>query len=129
MTKWGQGDNNFNAILRSAFGSESPKLRKYLFYFVCIIVRLFLYIFSATLVKYDWFIILVLLLALFATYNLIKNLSTNQWWSKKFQLFISVCLIIASLVILFKFNINRKIISYILLFSLFGGILQSINNL
>ena len=53
--------------------------------------------------------------------NLIKNLSTNQWWSKKFQLFISICLIIASLVILFKFNINRKIISYILLFSLFGG--------
>jgi CDP-diglyceride synthetase len=129
--KWGNGDPDFNKIVKKLFGSDSAKTRKTVFYTICIVFRLYLYILSASYVQYNAVVIFILVCAIFAAYNLYTNIASNlQWWSKKFQLVISLCLIFAcSLSLLYSPDIfNRKIISAILLFSLFGGIVQSLFN-
>ena len=75
--------------------------------------------------------------ALFSAINLYKNLNiTSQWWSKKFQLVISLLIFIIGIISLY-FIINKKeviifnilfvkLIPILLFISLFGRIFQSL---
>jgi hypothetical protein len=128
---WPNGDNDFNKILVKIFGEngDSPENRKFVFYAICIWVRLILYVSLFYLVKYDISIYLLLLFSIIAIWNLTGNLNGNQWWSKKWQLFISICLFILCIMCLYYKDINRNIIPILLLISLLGGIIQSLRNL
>jgi hypothetical protein len=134
-------DPNFDKILSNFTNTSSknyPQVRKRLYYFVCIVVRLILY--SLVLFYKDklWMPYLILLVSLFSIYNLYNSIYSNtgkkqtQWWSKKFQLVISILLLLVSICIIlqnrlnFKFKINTVVIPLLLYISLFGGILQSL---
>jgi hypothetical protein len=124
---WGEGNIDFNNILMKIFKRNDPEFRKYLFYFICIIFRFVLYISLLFIIKYDIVFFFVAIFAFFGFYNLYTTLNQTQWWSKKFQLIICFIIICLSLYIYFtKNNQYRKYIPLVLLFSLFGGILQSI---
>jgi hypothetical protein len=47
----------------------------------------------------------------------------KQWWSKKFQLFMALLVLIAALLVKFK-GLDSRSMSGLLFISLFGGILQ-----
>jgi uncharacterized membrane protein YhhN len=98
--------------------------RRLVYYGICIFVRAAL-IFTV----YHWrnaiFVqALVLAGALFGVMNLGSRSGGTQWWSKKFQLAMSI--IIAILVILVYFGrVKPWVIPAAMLVSLLGGILQS----
>jgi len=126
------GDPQFDKLLLSSNLISSDNMesdKKFLFYYVCIVVRFILY--SLTLVFHDYKYLphLILVFSLFALLNLLISLSkgnNNQWWSKKFQLVIAILLIIASIMLIFNWSSNTYLIPIILFGSLFGGIIQSL---
>jgi len=104
---------------------EIVNRRRTIFYCICIFVR------AALIVTvYHWrnailMQALVLLGALVGVMNLWSRNDGTQWWSKKFQLLMSV--IIAVLVILTYFGVVKSwTIPAAMLVSLSGGILQSL---
>lgn len=127
-----QGDPQFDKLLLSLNLISADKMesdKKFLFYYICIVVRFILY--SLTLVFHDYKYLpyLVLLFALFSTLNLSTSLlkgPNNQWWSKKFQLVIGILLIISCIMLILNLTSNTYIIPIILFTSLFVGILESI---
>ena len=134
MNKWGNGDPNFNKILLKIFNNDSPEFRKKIYYFICIIFRFILYTSLIFIIKNDYVIYVLLFLSLFSSYNLYTNIklnNQNQWWSKKFQLLISLFVLLFSILSIYNKNEYnyRKFIIITLYISLFGGIIQSINNL
>jgi len=128
------GDPNFDRILLSAnliSSNNKEEDKKFLFYYVCIFVRLALY--SLALIYHDSKLLpyIVLFLALFSTINLSWSLYQgfdNQWWSKKFQLGISILLVISSIMLILNIISNTYIIPIILYFSLIIGIIESLLN-
>ena len=125
-------DPNFDKILKKLFDSSSPEIRKKVYYFVCIIVRLFL--FSLVYIYKDKPSIpyIILLASLVSIFNLYPSVTKQgysgqqQWWSKRFQFIISLLLFIISLLLIFKVKKVKTIMIPIILFiSLFGGIIQS----
>jgi hypothetical protein len=123
-------DPNFDKVLSKIVDStkDYPKKRKYLFYFICVIVRYLLYSYIYFNIDKTYIVIIAGLLSLFSMYNLYKNIgNTRQWWSKKFQLLISILVFISCIIVLFNlYQINRKIIPILLFISLFGGFFQSL---
>ena len=123
-------------LVRKYISSQSPATREKLFYFVCIWVRLVLYL--SILVYYqEWYIpYIVLVVSTLSAIVLLQqfhNKLPTQWWSKKFQFVITVLLIVVSALIILKkcpywvSNENcRLLLPILLLISLFGGILQSL---
>ena len=112
-------------LQRGMSAREIVNRRKIIFYCICIVVR------AALIVTvYNWrnalFVqSLVLLGALVGVMNLWSRNDGTQWWSKKFQLLMSV--IIAVLVILTYFRIVKSwTIPAAMLVSLLGGITQSL---
>jgi hypothetical protein len=103
---------------------EIVSRRRQVFYSICIVVRAVLIVTvyhwrNARLVQ-----ALVLLGALTGVMNLWNRSGGTQWWSKKFQLLMSVT--ISALVILTYFRVvNSWTIPAAMLVSLLGGILQS----
>ena len=109
---------------RGMSASQIVERRRLVYYGICIFVR------SALIVTvYHWrnatFVqALVLAAALMGVINLGSRSGGTQWWSKKFQLVMSI--IIAIVVILVYFGIVKSwVIPAAMLVSLSGGILQS----
>jgi len=109
---------------RGMSASEIVERRRAVYSFICIVVRSVLIV-----TVYYWrnaiFVqSLVLLGALMGILNLGSRSGGTQWWSKKFQLFMSI--IIAVVVILVYFGrVKSWVIPAAMLVSLLGGILQS----
>jgi hypothetical protein len=103
---------------------EIVSIRRQVYYCICIVVRVVLIVTvyhwrNARLVQ-----ALVLLAALTGVMNLWNRNGGTQWWSKKFQLLMSVT--ISALVILTYFRVvNSWTVPAAMLVSLLGGILQS----
>ena len=114
-------------LKRGMKARELVERRRLIFYCVCIVIR------AALIVTvYHWrnvrFVqLLVLIGALVGIKNLWSRNGGTQWWSKKFQLLMSV--IIAVLVILVFFKVVSKTQSWLIpaamTISLAAGILQS----
>jgi hypothetical protein len=114
-------------LKRGMTARELVERRRLIFYCVCIVVR------AAIIVTvYHWrnvrFVqLLVLIGALVGIKNLWSRNEGTQWWSKKFQLLMSV--IIAIVVILVFFKVLSKTQSWLIpaamTVSLVAGILQS----
>lgn len=109
---------------RGMSASQIVERRRLVYYGICIFFR------AALIVTvYHWrnarFVqALVLAGALFGVMNLGSRTGGTQWWSKKFQLVMSI--IIAMVVILVYFGrVNSWVIPAAMLVSLLGGILQS----
>ena len=114
-------------LKRGMSARELVERRRLIFYCICIVVR------AALIVTvYHWrnvrFVqLLVLIGALVGIMNLWSRNGGTQWWSKKFQLLMSV--IIAIVVILVFFKVLSKTQSWLIpaamTVSLAAGILQS----
>ena len=111
-------------LKRGMSAQELVERRRIIFYCVCIVVR------AAIIVTvYQWRNILVVqsLVLIGALYG-IKNLSDRsdgtQWWSKKFQLLMSIVISVV-VVLVFCRVVKPWMIPAAMAVSLFGGILQS----
>jgi hypothetical protein len=112
-------DPGFNKII----GERTPEERSNLF-IICVLVRALLY--SGVYVYRDteWMPFVVGLggiVSAIQTYR--SDRGQNQWWSKKFQFFMSILVLLAA--ILVKFNgFDSRSMAVLLFISLLGGILQ-----
>jgi hypothetical protein len=103
--------------------------RKYIYYFVCIWVRFFLYLAIFFLRESRIVQIIVLIFSFIATINLtyqhFKFGTGNQWWSKRFILFMAFIVFSSCVLTLFK-QIDPLWTPMLLFFSLGYGIYQSL---
>ena len=111
-------------LYRGMSARDLVERRRLVFYSICIVVR------AALIVTvYHWrnvrFVqILVLVGALMGVMNLSTRIGGTQWWSKRFQLMMSI--IIAVVVVLVYFGrLKSWVIPAAMLVSLLGGVLQS----
>ena len=111
-------------LKRGMSARELVEHRRLLFYCICIVVR-------ATLIVavYYWRNVvfvqaLVLLGALLGVFNLLSRSGGTQWWSKKFQLMMSVIIVVLVTLVYFG-RVKSWVIPAAMLASLLGGILQS----
>ena len=111
-------------LKRGMSARELVDHRRLLFYCICIVVR-------ATLIVavYYWRNVvfvqaLVLLGALLGVFNLSSRSGGTQWWSKKFQLIMSVIIVVLVILVYFG-RVKSWVIPAAMLASLLGGILQS----
>jgi hypothetical protein len=98
--------------------------RRLIYYGICIFVRAAL---IATV--YHWrnatFVqALVLVGALMGVLNLGSRSDGTQWWSKKFQLLMSVIIVVVVILVYFG-RVKSWVIPAAMLVSLLGGVLQS----
>jgi hypothetical protein len=120
MTLCPNSDPGFNKII----GERTPEERSKL-YILCVIVRTLLY--SGVYVYRDkpWMAPLVGALASVSIFQLYTSDQPQgkQWWSKKFQLIMAVCVLLAAFLV--KFNgLDSRSMAGLLFISLLGGILQ-----
>lgn len=123
------GDIHFNKILQN-INLNDPVSRKMLFYKVCIFVRLILLLILILNYKKWYTPYILIIIAGFSIFNLISGLfdknNTCYWWSKKFQILMSILLfIVCFIIIIFKKDLNI-LLPIIFGLSLFGGIYQSL---
>ena len=111
-------------LYRGMSARDLVERRRLVFYSICIVVR------AALIVTvYHWrnvrFVqILVLVGALMGVMNLSTRIGGTQWWSKRFQLMMSI--IIAVVVVLVYFGrLKSWVIPAAMLVSLMGGVIQS----
>ena len=111
-------------LYRGMSARDLVERRRLVFYSICIVVR------AALIVTvYHWrnvrFVqILVLVGALMGVMNLSTRIGGTQWWSKRFQLMMSI--IIAVVVVLVYFGrLESWVIPAAMLTSLMGGVIQS----
>jgi hypothetical protein len=111
-------------LKRGMSARELVERRRLVFYFICIVVR-------ATLIVavYYWrnvvFVQAVVLVgALVGVFNLSSRIDGTQWWSKKFQLMMSVIIVILVVLVYFG-RVQSWVVPAAMLFSLLSGILQS----
>ena len=131
-------DINFNKTLDKLFGNHTPQTRKKVFYLICIVVRLFLYSLVYVYKDSKWMPYVLTILSAFSMYHLYSDIKNNvnnnrQWWSKKFELIISILVFLSSLTLIIQRligtpkdnQISTKIPPILLFISLFTGIFQS----
>jgi hypothetical protein len=111
-------------LKRGMSAQELVEKRRFVFYFICIVVR-------ATLIVavYYWRNVLfvqtlVLVAALIGVFNLSSRSGGTQWWSKKFQLMMSIIIVVLVVLVYFR-RVESWLVPAAMLFSLLGGILQS----
>ena len=111
-------------LKRGMSACDLVERRRLVFYSICIVVR------AALIVTvYHWrnvrFVqLMVLLGALVGVMNLSTRIGGTQWWSKRFQLMMSI--IIAVVVVLVYFGrLESWVIPAAMLTSLMGGVIQS----
>ena len=123
-------DQNFTKVLKKILKRDpTPEDRKKIFYQICIVARLslllFLYFFSQNIyIQYSF-----VFLSMFAIYNLsssLKNGPNTQWWSKKFQLIMSICMSVIGILVIGK-KIDSIWIPISFGISLLGGFLESLS--
>ncbi len=111
-------------LKRGMSAKELVERRRFVFYFICIVVR------AALIVAvYYWRNVLfvqalVLVGALVGVFNLSSRSGGTQWWSKKFQLIMSVIIVVLVVLVYFR-KVESWLVPAAMLFSLLGGILQS----
>ena len=111
-------------LRRGMSARELVEIRRRIYYSICIVVRSVLivtvyYWRNATFVQ-----ALVLLGALMGVLNLGNRSGGTQWWSKKFQLLMSIIIVILVILVYFG-RLKSWVIPAAMLVSLLGGILQS----
>lgn len=111
-------DPSFNKII----GERTPEERSKLF-IVCVITRALLY--SGVYVYRDayWMAPLVATLSTVSIFQLSRESSNKQWWSKKFQLIMSILVLLSALAVKFA-DFDSRSMAFLLFISLIGGILQ-----
>jgi hypothetical protein len=132
MEKCSVGDVNFDNILKKLKLADPSSInfsqqKKFLFYHVCIIVRLLLFYLIYRNRNEQWLYYILFIASSFAVYNLGSTINGNQWWSRKFQFIIAITVFICSAIILSqKYDLDKRIIPFVLFVSLTGGIYQSL---
>ena len=124
---WGDGDPNFNKTMIKLFGSDSQITRKQVFYSICIIVRTLLYSSLFFFYKYDIVKAILLILSVVSIIQINMSMGLNgQWWSKYYQISISI---VITILIIFDMALKLPnadlIIPSLFMLSLFGGIAQA----
>ena len=124
-------DPNFDKVMSRFFditASDYPEKRKMVYYTICIWVRLALYTYIYKHKDEKYIPYLVGILALGAIVNLQGSITNpgNQRWSKRFDLLISVLLLISCIGVV-NGKIDSVYIPGLLYISLIGGIIQSLN--
>ncbi len=117
-SKCPNSDPEFNKII----GDRTPEERSLLF-IVCVLVRFSLYTGVYVYRDKPWMVPLVALISLFSIFRLTRPTQNKQWWSKKFQLAMSVLVLVSALAVKFA-GLDSKSMSFLLFISLLGGILQ-----
>lgn len=111
-------------LKRGMSAHELVEKRRLVYYSICIVVR------AALIVTvYHWrnarFVqLLVLLGALVGVMNLSRRVDGTQWWSKRFQLMMSIILVVVIVLVYFG-RLKPWVIPAAMLVSLLGGVLQS----
>ena len=111
-------------LKRGMSAHELVEKRRLVYYSICIVVR------AALIVTvYHWrnarFVqLLVLLGALVGVMNLSRRVDGTQWWSKRFQLMMSIILVVVIVLVYFG-RLKPWVIPSAMLVSLLGGVLQS----
>ena len=111
-------------LKRGMSAHELVEKRRLVYYSICIVVR------AALIVTvYHWrnarFVqLLVLLGALVGVMNLSRRVDGTQWWSKRFQLMMSIILVVVIVLVYFG-RLKQWVIPAAMLVSLLGGVLQS----
>jgi len=111
-------------LKRGMSARELVEKRRLVYYSICIVVR------AALIVTvYHWrnvrFVqLLVLLGALAGVMNLSRRVDGTQWWSKRFQLMMSIIIVVAVVLVYFG-RLKSWVIPAAMLVSLLGGVLQS----
>ena len=104
---------------------DTAHQRRRVYYIVCVFLRLFLAGLVYQLKDKHYTHALVGIAALLAILNLYPKLNnTRQWWSVKYQFFISVVLLISSILVHFG-KIRSDILAITLYASVIGGVIQS----
>lgn len=126
------GDPSFTSrlyqwgIINTSMSNKQVALvRKDIYYQICILVRSILILLVYYFRNQKIIQILVLLASLLAIINLGLRNKGNQWWSKKFQLLMSILLFIAVILVWFK-KAPSYSMALIMLISLVGGFIQSL---
>jgi hypothetical protein len=123
-------DPNFDKVMAKFFditGKDYPSKRKMVYYGICIWVRLALYTYIYKHKDEKYIPYLVGVLALGAIINLQSSLDNpgKQWWSKRFDLLISVLLLLSCVGVV-NGKIDSVYIPVLLYASLIGGLLQKL---
>ena len=119
-------DQNFTLLLNKLFKKQvTPEDRKKLFYLVCIPLRLLLIILLFIYSSNQYVQYLFVFLSLFACYNLYTSTVTTQWWSKKYQLLMSVLMVVCGSLVIYG-KLPPKILAVLFCISWLGGLLQSL---
>ena len=111
-------------LQRGMSAREIVERRRLIYYSICIIVRSALIIAVYYLRNMVFVQALVLLGALMGVLNLGNRSGGTQWWSKKFQLMMSIILVVLVVLVYFG-RVKSWVIPAAMLVSLLGGILQS----
>ena len=129
MSECPNSDPDFDKVMSKFFditAKDYPSKRKMVYYGICIWVRLALYTFIYYKRDYKYTPYIVGVLALGTIMNLQGSISNpgKQWWSKRFDLLISVLLLLSCVGVIMG-KIPSIVMPLLLYLSLFGGILQS----
>jgi len=123
-------DPRFDAFLFKSglIDPESPDTayqRRRVYYTICIMLRLLLAGLVFQLKDHEYIPFIVGLAAILTIVNLYPRInSTRQWWSIKYQFFISLILLLSCVLVYFK-KIRSDIIAFILYASVIGGVALS----
>ena len=111
-------------LKRGMSAHELVEKRRLVYYSICIVVR------AALIVTvYHWrnarFVqLLVLLGELAGVMNLSRRVDGTQWWSKRFQLMMSIIIVVVVVLVYFG-RLKPWVIPAAMSVSLLGGVLQS----
>ena len=107
---------------------DSAVQRRRVYYTVCVLLRLALAGLLLQLKDKSWLPYVVGLFALYSSISLaFFRKQDNQWWSNTFQLTMSVLLVVASLLLIFKAKwLPTWILALLFFISIFGGVFQSL---
>ena len=104
--------------------------RRRVYYTICVLLRLFLAGLLLQLKDKIWIPYVVAIASLYSSISLLfYRHQDSQWWSNKFQAIMSILLLIASLLCIFKVNgFPTYSLSLLFFISVFGGVFQSLLN-
>ena len=130
MSKCPNSDPNFDKVMSKFFditAKDYPSKRKMVYYGICIWVRLALYTFIYYNRDYKYMPYVVGALAIGSIMNLQSSIDNpgNQWWSKRFDLLISVLLLLSCVGVVMG-KVDSVYIPVLLYASLIGGLLQKL---
>lgn len=129
MNKCPNSDPNFDKVLSKWVdinSKEYPSTRKHIYYGVCIWVRFILYALVFYYRDFKYMPYIVGIFSIISILNLKNSIydSGRQWWSKKFDLVISILLLFSCIGVIMG-NVKSIYVPILLYVSLIGGIVQS----